>query len=149
MFFFFFSPEQAALAKIMQVTDEVLKIREEMPLTVFKTFLGVALWGQNSKEGKPLPMTELAHHIDLPHQTVSRHLRYLGEFERPGVPGLGLVEQVEYPLNRRMKTTRLTAKGRALAKRLGDLAGAPIPKMTEQGGVLTHDDPTERSTMGD
>lgn len=149
MFFFFFTPEQLALANLMKVADEVLQLREEMPLTVFKTFLGVALWGQNSKEAKPLPMVDLAKNIELPHQTVSRHLRYLGEFERPGVPGLGLVEQVEYPLNRRMKTTRLTAKGKALAKKLSDIVGVTLPNMDDQKGELTHDNPTKRITMGD
>lgn len=139
MFFFFIDPEKLPLAKLFSSADEMLKLRDEMPLSVFKTFLGVAMWGQEGKGDQPLPMSELAARIGLPHQTVSRHLRYLGDFERPGDPGLGLVEQVEYPLNRRMKTTRLTPKGRALAKRLSSVVR----------GELKDDNPAERSTMGE
>lgn len=149
MFFFFQEPQKVALAKIMHVTDEVLKLREEMPLTVFKTFLGVALWGQEGREGVPLPMVELARNIELPHQTVSRHLRYLGEFERPGVPGMGLVEQLENPLNRRQKLTRLTPKGKALAKKLSDINGVPYLHKDIDKAEVKNDNPTERITMGD
>lgn len=92
--------------------------REEIPATIINTFLGVALWGSDGPKGEPFTIKELAEKIGLPYTTVSRHLRYLGDKERTGVDGLGLVDTAIYLPNRRQKVAFLTSKGKALRDRL-------------------------------
>lgn len=60
------------------------------------------------------PIKELSEKVGLPYTTVSRHLRYLGDFERTGVEGLGLVRTDIYVMNRRQKVVSLTTKGKAM-----------------------------------
>lgn len=92
----------------------MLLTRDEMPVSLMKTYLGVILWGADRRRDDPLTMLELADKIGLPATTVSRHLRYLGEYERPGVSGADLVQTSINPLDRRQRIVELTSKGRAL-----------------------------------
>jgi DNA-binding transcriptional ArsR family regulator len=102
----------------------IMAEREEIPSTIINTFLGVVIWGEHQgSKGEPLTLKELSERVGLPYTTVSRHLRYLGDYERTGVPGLGLVRTDIYPLNRRQKVATLTAKGKALASRLEHALG--------------------------
>lgn len=92
----------------------MLLAREEMPVSLMKTYLGVVLWGADRRKSEPLTMMELAEKIGLPPTTVSRHLRYLGDFERPGVSGANLVQTSINPLDRRQRVVELTPKGKSL-----------------------------------
>lgn len=96
----------------------MLDHREEIPVTIVNTFLGVALWGFEDDNKEPITIRELSERVGLPYATVSRHLRYLGDKERVGVDGMGLVQTDIYLLNRRQKVVSLTAKGRSLRDRL-------------------------------
>lgn len=95
-----------------------LQSREEINAALINTFLGVALWGHDREEPEPLTIKELSEKVGLPYTTVSRHLRYLGDFERTGVEGLGLVRTDIYVMNRRQKIVSLTTKGKAMRDRL-------------------------------
>jgi len=89
-----------------------------IPVTILNSFLGVALWGGYSNREEPTPLEVIAERLGITPQTLSTHLRYLGDRYREGKEGMGLVELDTYVLNRRMKVARLTAKGKALADQL-------------------------------
>lgn len=89
-----------------------------IPVTILNSFLGVALWGGLSSKDEPTPLEVIAERLGITPQTLSTHLRYLGDKYREGKEGMGLVELDTYVLNRRMKVARLTPKGRALADQL-------------------------------
>jgi len=88
----------------------------EMPISILLTFLGVAMWGYKDGERseEPLTLKEIARNVGLPQATVSRHLRYLGDKQRTGKPGLGLVKTEIWVVNQRQKITYLTVKGQNL-----------------------------------
>ncbi|WP_266031255.1 helix-turn-helix domain-containing protein [Brucella intermedia] len=88
-----------------------------IPVTILNSFLGVILFGTDAS-GHPVPLEEIAERLNITPQTFSTHLRYLGDKYREGKPGMDLVELDIYPINRRMKTVRLTRKGKALADQI-------------------------------
>lgn len=97
----------------------LMEIKAEMPISIVNTFLGCFLWRFNEQQaGAPITILELSEKIGLPYTTVSRHLRYLGDWERTDVPGCGLVETEVYTLNRRQKIVKLTTKGKRIMDRL-------------------------------
>lgn len=110
--------DRQGVMALYRSTDYMLGKSPELPATILKTFLGVILWGDRSRNEEPMTILELGERLEIAPSTVSRHLRYLGERERTGVEGMGLVELHEYTLNRRYKTVHLTQQGRAVAKRL-------------------------------
>jgi len=59
------------------------------------TLLGAILWGY-PRQDEPFTLGELGERIGLPRTTISRHLRYLGDFERHGVKGCGWVKVSDY-----------------------------------------------------
>jgi DNA-binding MarR family transcriptional regulator len=107
----------------MEANRVLMEIREECPLSIMNTFLGIGIWGFEPGEKEPFTIKELSEKIDLPYTTVSRHLRYLGDYERFGVPGAGLVATEIYPLNRRQKIVFLTERGRKIYDRVAYMLG--------------------------
>ncbi|UIY29208.1 hypothetical protein LZK73_21990 [Neorhizobium galegae] len=89
-----------------------------IPVTILNSFLGVALWGASNDKGDPVPLEVIADRLGITPQTLSTHMRYLGDKYREGKEGMGLVELDTYVLNRRMKVAKLTHKGRQLADQL-------------------------------
>ena len=112
--------EYACLSAVANACTVVLGLNPELPVSVFKTFLGVCLWGGNGAGNEPLQLQELALRIGLPTTTVSRHLRYLGDWERQDVPGMGLVRTDINVRNRRQKVASLTPQGIIVAGKLGE-----------------------------
>lgn len=102
----------------------IMSLRPEIPTTIVNTFLGVALWGYEDDHKEPITIKELSDMVGLPYATVSRHLRYLGDYERIGVEGMGLVKTDVYLMNRRQKVVSLTREGKALKDRLEYALGA-------------------------
>lgn len=86
--------------------DPFFRIRSTMPASAIQAFLLVA-----EKEG--LTVGEYAKKAGISPTTMSRHLLDMGERDRDGEAGAGLVEGRENILNRREKVYHLTAKGRA------------------------------------
>ena len=95
----------------------------EMPISVLRTFLGVAIWGDDaSAHTQSRTIADLAERLHLPESTVYQHIRYLGTApHRYGKPGLGLVETIINPANRRQKFVVLTPSGRALISRIAEV----------------------------
>ncbi len=82
-----------------------------LELSVSQTlmFLEVA---RSNAAGHAIDMKELQILIGLTSaSTFSRQIAALLEYQRPGVPGLGLLEQQENPMDRRRKQLLLTRKG--------------------------------------
>ncbi|WP_395662164.1 winged helix DNA-binding protein [Aestuariivirga sp.] len=104
---------------------DLIKSRSpEMPISILITLLGVATHSPDGrKNDTPLSIQQLSKQIGIPYTTVSRHLRYLGEFERPGEPGLNLVETDELPSDRRQKFVRLTSSGLSLLNQFRHVVG--------------------------
>ena len=113
-----------ALRGYFEANRTIMALRPEIPATIINTFLGVAMWGHEDDKKEPITIKELSEQVGLPYATVSRHLRYLGDYERIGVEGMGLVRTDVYLMNRRQKVVSLTREGRALKDRLEYALGA-------------------------
>jgi DNA-binding MarR family transcriptional regulator len=106
--------EELRLRALIRLLDEFA----DMPTGMASTFLRVAM-----NEGCSLKdVVELS---GKPQSTMSRYLLDLGERDRTGKPGHGLVAWRIAPEELRRKEYRLTAKGKALLHRiLSDLKTA-------------------------
>lgn len=98
-------------------------LKDEINTSIVNTFIGVCIWGHESDNDEPLTIRQLSERIGLPYTTVSRHLRYLGDMERFGKDGMGLVQTDIYVMNRRQKVVSLTTKGRSLRDRVAFALG--------------------------
>lgn len=107
-----------ALHGLFEANRAALGIAGEINVSLWTTFIGVALWGHNDKKRDPLTFNALGRKIGLPYTTVSRHMRYLGEWRQPGVPGLGLIKADIWVLNQRQKYAYLTPKGQRLVEQM-------------------------------
>jgi DNA-binding MarR family transcriptional regulator len=83
----------------------------QIPASMIEAFLRVAL-----NEGCSL--RDIVELSGKPQSTVSRHLLDLGDRNRKGEPGLGLVSWRIAPDELRRKEYSLTAKGRGLLRRI-------------------------------
>ena len=83
----------------------------DIPTTTVDVFLQVAIRpGISSKE--------LLDRVGASQSAISRHLAMLGDYSWRGNEGLGLVDLIEDPTNRRTKVAFLKPKGQALAAKL-------------------------------
>lgn len=80
---------------------------QQMPVNKLMTLLTVAL-----KEG--LTVDDYAKRAGISPTTMSRHLLDLGDIDRNGKPGLGLVDGRTNVTNQRERVYVLTIKGRSL-----------------------------------
>jgi DNA-binding MarR family transcriptional regulator len=80
--------------------------RGTVPLQLFSTLILVA-----QKPG--ITMAEIAARLGIAQSTVSRNIAALGPLHRLKKEGLGFVDAVEQPLDRRQKVCYLTPKGRS------------------------------------
>lgn len=87
--------------------DPFFRIRATMPARQIQTFLLVA-----ADEGKSV--ADYAKKAGLSPTTMSRNLLDMGERDRNGEEGAGLVKGSDNLMNRRERVYHLTPKGRAL-----------------------------------
>ncbi|QLF71772.1 hypothetical protein FE840_019315 (plasmid) [Peteryoungia desertarenae] len=111
--------QERPIKAYMEANRLLMLERREIPASVINTLLGAMLWGY-PKHAEPFTLGELGERIGLPRTTVSRHLRYLGDFERYGVKGCGWVKVSDYEGDRRQKVVSMTHKGQNLALSLMD-----------------------------
>lgn len=117
------STPRAAAVMLSNVLSYVGLSSSEMPISVLRTFLGVAIWGSDESENtQTRTIADLAKRLHLPESTVYQHVRYLGTApHRYGKPGLGLVETKTNPANRRQKFVALTSSGQELVSRIAEV----------------------------
>lgn len=113
--------EAQGLRALFEALELTMVIREEVPASIVRTFLGVAMWSPHSTETEPLTIRSLADKVGLPYQTVTRHVQYLSEYQRQGVEGANLVKTKEYIHDRRNKEVSLTPKGKTLAGQIDNI----------------------------
>lgn len=83
----------------------------DIPTTTVAVFLQIAIRpGISSKE--------LLDRVGASQSAISRHLALLGDYSWRGGEGLGLVDLIEEPTDRRIKVAFLKPKGQALAAKL-------------------------------
>lgn len=99
--------DKKALGTWLGGLDMFLAIRHTLPGHYMRAFLLVAL-----DEGKGVG--EYAEKSGVAQSVMSRHLLDLGDKDRNGGPGYGLVTMRQDPLNLRRHQVILTDKGRAL-----------------------------------
>jgi DNA-binding MarR family transcriptional regulator len=92
---------------MLRALEPFFSIRTAMPARCVQAFLLVA-----EKEG--LSVDDYARKADMSPTTMSRNLLDLGERDRKGDEGAGLVQGEDNIFDRRQKVYSLTPKGRAL-----------------------------------
>lgn len=102
---------QEQMHKRAQSVFYALKPVRDMPVGKLLSLITVAL-----KEG--LTVDDYAKRADISPTTMSRHLLDLGEVDRNGKPGLGLVEGRINITNQRERIYGLTPKGRDLLSQI-------------------------------
>lgn len=104
------------IVELVQALGLIHNIREysDMPISQAYALLLIARY-----EG--LSVKDLAHRADIGMATASRYVSMFGKTIRPGESGMGLVEAVDDPMERRKKIIKLTPKGKqVIAKLLGE-----------------------------
>lgn len=99
------------------------------PVTLLNAFLLVCL-----EEG--LSVQEYAARGKIPYVTMSRHLLDLGDRNRKGEKGMGLITARANPLNRRQHEYRLTERGRLLAEKINTVARRSLVNPQNEEGKI-------------
>jgi DNA-binding MarR family transcriptional regulator len=99
--------DAASVRAMLRGLDPFFRIRGTMPARQIQAFLLVA-------EHEGLSVGEYAAKAGASASSMSRNLLDMGERDRHGDEGAGLIEGRENVLNRREKVYHLTPKGRAL-----------------------------------
>lgn len=104
--------EAAAIQAVLGALSPFFDVNETIAARSVQTFLLVA---QN--EGQLLQ--EYARQAQMTRANMSRNLLDIGNQNRRGQPGYGLVAKREHIPNRRWREYHLTDKGRALVRKIG------------------------------
>ena len=88
-------------------------INPEMQLNTLLTFLFVAQRGSCNQK-------DLEVALGLSNATASRNVSYWTDSKRYGVDGVGFIDRVEDPQDRRYKLLTLSAKGRKFYQKIRD-----------------------------
>jgi len=100
-------------SKLLIALDPFFEFRGTMPARAIQAFLCVA-------EKPGLSVAEYAKRVGISPTTMSRFLLDLGERNRDGDEGHGLVDGKENILNRRERLYHLSLKGQALLIKIAD-----------------------------
>lgn len=96
---------------LFSVVTQFRDLDSEMPVQQMQVLCWVAL-----NEGKT--QRDLRTSLDMPSSTSSRNIAALSKVHRLGKEGLGLIDFVDDPEDRRAKRLWLTPKGRAFINKL-------------------------------
>lgn len=100
--------------KLIQLMETLRAIDPEMPAQTVLTFLYIA-------QEPNISMRDLQAKLGLASSSTSRNVAALSKHHKLGKEGADVVEAYEDPVDRRYKRVRLTGKGTALARRIGNL----------------------------
>lgn len=99
------NPKPTASTLLSKMDTVASVLGQDLSITQVRVFLFIA-----TNEGCTMATLEKA--LKLTQSTSSRAVSLLTAIERPGRPGLGVVERVEDPYDRRHKILSITYKGR-------------------------------------
>jgi len=105
------SERKPTLFRTVQFIEQLREIFPDIPMQTISVFLIIAM-----KPG--LYQRDLLKLVDLSQAGVSRNVMALGEVNRHGKPGLGLISQQRDPFDNRQVRLCLTAAGTALVERV-------------------------------
>lgn len=100
-----------SLLGLLEVIELFRLMEREVPAQVISTFLYVATHDKCHK-------VALEEDLELSTASASRNTDWLSTHHRLGKPGLGLIEKVYDPSNRRRLQLALTPRGKTLVKRI-------------------------------
>ena len=106
-----------AVFRTVQLLEQLRELFPDLPIQTISVFLIIAM-----KPG--MYQRDLLKLLDISQAGVSRNVMALGEVNRHGKPGLGLVVQKKDPFDNRQVMLTLTASGKALAERVTALVPA-------------------------
>jgi DNA-binding MarR family transcriptional regulator len=106
-----------ALFKTVQLLEQLRELFPDLPIQTISVFLIIAM-----KPG--MYQRDLLKLLDISQAGVSRNVMALGELNRHGKPGLGLIFQRKDPFDNRQVMLNLTPSGKALAERLTSIVSA-------------------------
>ncbi|MBX5230302.1 winged helix-turn-helix transcriptional regulator [Rhizobium sp. NLR9b] len=102
------------LIKLFRFVEKLRELFPDVPMQTISIFLIIAM-----KPG--ISQRELLKLMGTSQAGVSRNVMALGDVNRHGKPGLGLIAQVRDPFDSRQAGLRLTPAGVALANRVATL----------------------------
>ncbi|MDF0695618.1 MarR family winged helix-turn-helix transcriptional regulator [Rhizobium sp. MC63] len=111
------------LIKVFRFIEKLRELFPDVPMQTISIFLIIAM-----KPG--ISQRELLKLMGTSQAGVSRNVMALGDVNRHGKPGLGLIAQLRDPFDARQVGLRLTPAGIALANRVAALGQA------HDGGII-------------
>lgn len=104
------SPEIRTAIRVLEAFKEV---DQEMTLAAMLTFLYAV-----ERDGQTGNQREIDLRLDMTGATASRSISHFLDYKRPRVPGLGMLESIPDPEDRRYKMITLTRKGLTFTENL-------------------------------
>jgi DNA-binding MarR family transcriptional regulator len=101
----------STLLKQIRVAGAIREIDAGIPLTTVAVFLQIAAYPSSTSK-------EITTRLGISQSATSRHLADLSDHSWTKKQGLGLIEVIEDPLDRRTKRAFLTFNGQSLVKRI-------------------------------
>lgn len=101
--------------RLFAANCEALKVRHSITVEAVCAFLVVEEWGHTEGSEDYRSIQDLAKIARIEYATMSRLMRYLGDFERNGVTGCGLVQIIPHPDQKRKRCVQLSPLGMELA----------------------------------
>ncbi|KQV84354.1 MarR family winged helix-turn-helix transcriptional regulator [Rhizobium sp. Root1220] len=106
-----------ALFRTVQFIEQLRELFPDIPMQTISVFLLIAM-----KPG--ISQRDLLKLLDLSQAGISRNVMALGEMNRHGKPGLGLIVQRKDPFDNRQVMLSLSPSGKALVARVTAIVAA-------------------------
>ncbi|MBG6178796.1 DNA-binding MarR family transcriptional regulator [Labrenzia sp. EL_208] len=109
------------LLNLLYIHQVFMEMRPEINMSQVSAFVAAAFSQPDNEDEEAPTIKELSALAGVPYSTMSRHYRYLGEKERHGKDGLGLVTVTINADDRRERNVHLTKAGNMLKEQLVEL----------------------------
>ncbi len=102
---------------LLKIIEEMRKFDTQIEAQAIAVFFFVCIHGGNDG----VAMQTISEELDIAQSSVSRNVYKLADINRHKKNGIGVLESIKDPMERRRKLVRLTAKGKRIHKTLTDL----------------------------